>query len=368
MKIAVLSSHTPSLFWFRIEMMQAFMKRGHEVIAIGNEEEEKWRESFNSLGIRYIHSNISRNGTNPLKDLATLKDLKRILKKEKPDKLFTFQAKTVIYGGIAAHSLGIKDVYPLIAGVGSVFLSDSLKARVIRTILKTEYKDSLRHATKYFFQNPDDVKVFSDNGLIDKEKVVMLGGSGVNTEKFAVEELPETIGFLFIGRLIKDKGIMEYLDACREIKKKYPDVRCLLVGPYDSNPTSLTENELKSYIDDGIIEYFGEQGDVRPYLKMCSVYVLPSYREGTPKTVLEAMSSGRAIITTDAPGCRETVRDGVNGYLVPVKDTASIVSKMEELILNPKRIEEMGMQGRKVVEERFDVNIVNNTICNTMEL
>lgn len=368
MKIAVLSSHTPSLFWFRIEMMQAFMKRGHEVIAIGNEEEEKWRESFDSLGIRYIHANISRNGTNPLKDLATLKDLKRILKKEKPDKLFTFQAKTVIYGGMAAKSLGIKDVYPLIAGVGSVFLSDSLKARVIRTILKTEYKASLKHAKNYFFQNPDDVKVFSDNGLIDIDKVVMLGGSGVNTEKFSVEELPETTGFLFIGRLIKDKGVMEYLNACLEIKKKYPNVRCLLVGPYDSNPTSLKENELKSYIDDGIIEYFGEQSDVRPYLKMCSVYVLPSYREGTPKTVLEAMSSGRAIITTDVPGCKETVKDGVNGYLVPVRDSKSIVSKMEELILNPERIKEMGTEGRRIVEERFDVNIVNKTICNTMDI
>jgi len=368
MKIAVLTSHTPSLFWFRIDMMQAFIQRGCEVIAIGNEAEETWREAFNEVGVRYISASISRNGTNPLRDLRTLKDLKRILKEEKPDKLFTFQAKTVIYGGIAAKSLGIKEVYPLIAGVGSVFLSDSLKAKVIRTILKIEYKASLNHAKKYFFQNPDDVEVFNNLGLIDKSKVVMLGGSGVNTEKFAIEELPERLGFLFIGRLIKDKGIMEYLDACRIIRQEHPDVRCLLVGPYDSNPTALKEEELKAYIDDGTIEYFGEQSDVRPYIKMCSVYILPSYREGTPKTVLEAMSVGRAVITTDAPGCRETVRDGVNGYLVPVRDTKAIVERMEELINNPQKITDMAKAGREMVEERFDVRIVNKVICETMDI
>lgn len=368
MKIAVLSSHTPSLFWFRIEMMQSFMDKGYEVIAIGNEDESKWQEAFNEKGIRYIGARISRNGTNPINDIRTLKSLKAILKKEKPDKIFTFQAKTVIYGGLAAKSLGIKEVYPLIAGVGSVFLSKGIKANIIRFILKIEYKMALNNAKKYFFQNPDDVKVFEDYGMIKRDKVVMLNGSGVNLDKFTVHNNPEEVGFLFIGRLIKDKGIVEYLEACRQIKANNPQIRCLLVGPYDSNPTSLKEMDLKPYIDEGIIEYFGEQSDVRPYLQMCSVYVLPSYREGTPKTVLEAMASGKAIITTDAPGCRETVIDGQNGFLVPVKNVESIAEKMQVLIDNPTMLKKMAKCGRKIAEDKFDVRLINKTICETMKL
>lgn len=368
MKIAVLSSHTPSLFWFRIEMMQSFMEKGCEVIAIGNEDEDKWQKLFAEKGIRYIKASISRNGTNPINDIKTYKSLKEILKREKPDKIFSFQAKTVIYGNLAAYSVGIRDIYSLIAGMGSVFLSDSIKAKLIRTILTSEYKMALKRAKSYFFQNEDDVNAFSKLGIIDREKVVMINGSGVNTEHFAPAPYPEKTGFLFIGRLIRDKGIMEYLDACRSVKKSHPDVRCLLVGPYDSNPTSLKEDDLKGYIDDGTVEYFGEQRDVRPYLEQCSVYVLPSYREGTPKTVLEAMAMGRAVITTDAPGCRETVKDGVNGYLVPVKDSETIADKMEALINNPELMEDMGNKGRKIAEERFDVRLVNKTICETMKL
>lgn len=368
MKIAVLSSHTPSLFWFRMDMMLAFIAHGHEVVAVGNESKAEWSEKFSSQGIKYRQAFIQRNGTNPVNDIKTLFSLKKILKEEKPDKLFTYQAKTVIYGGIAANQLGITEVYPLIAGMGSVFLSNSVKSRLIRGILVNEYRIGMKNSPKVFFQNPDDIKIFVENKIIAKEKVVMINGSGVNTVKFSVQPMPEKFGFLCISRLIRDKGVGEYLEACRIVKARYSNVRCLLVGPFDTNPSAITKDELQPFIDEGIIEYFGEQADVRPYLAQCSVYVLPSYREGTPKTVLEAMSTGRAVITTDAPGCRETVIDGENGYLVPIKDVAALADKMESLISSPSIVQQMALTGRKMAEGKFDVNAIDDLIINTMNI
>lgn len=367
-KIIVLSSHTPSIFWFRMDMMKAFAERGYEVVAVGNESEAEWSQCFNAEGIRYRQIEVARNGTNPIKDLKTLKSIKRVFDEEKPDRVFSYQAKTVIYGGIAATLSKIDGVFPLIAGVGSVFLADGFKAGIVRIVLKTEYKIGMKKAEKVFFQNPDDVDVFVNNGIIRRDKAVMLHGSGVNLKRFTVMPMPEKPAFLCISRLIRDKGVSEYLEAARAVKKNYPDVRFLLVGPYDTNPSALKNEDIEPYVSEGIIEYFGEQTDVRPFLGQCSVFVLPSYREGTPKTVLEAMASGRAVITTDAPGCRETVRNGENGFLIPVCDVEALAEKMIYLIENPSISAEFGKCGRKMAEDVFDVDLVNNIICNTMKL
>ena len=368
MKMAVLSSHTPSLFWFRMDMMKEFLRRGHIVVAIGNEKENEWSEKFKNEGIRYVSADIERNGTNPLKDIKTYRDIKRILKEERPDKIFTYQAKTVIYGGVSAHSLGIEEVYPLIAGVGSVFLSGGIKAKIIRTIMKAEYRMGMKHSKKVFFQNADDVETFAKNKIVSRDRIVMLHGSGVNLDRFAPLPLPASPDFLYIGRLIKDKGIYEYLQAAEIVKKRFPKVRFMLVGPYDTNPSALKPEELQPYLDSEIVEYFGEQSDVRPYLAQCGIFVLPSYREGTPKTVLEAMASERAVITTDSPGCKETVVDGENGYLVPVKNVDLLAERMIDLIEHPKTVALMAKNGRRMAEETFDVKKVNCTICNAMEL
>lgn len=368
MKIVVLSSHTPSLFWFRIDMMLRFQTYGYEVVAIGNEPEIIWKDKFLEKGIRYVQANIQRNSTNPLNDISTFLSLKKVLFEEKPDKIFAFQAKTVIYGALAAHCVGIKEVYSLIAGLGSVFLKKGFKSKILQYVLKMEYRLALKFAQKVFFQNSDDIDFFVSNKIIKKEKAVMINGSGVNLRRFNALPLPEKPSFLCISRLIRDKGVVEYLEASRTVKDKYPDIRFLLVGPYDTNPSAITAEELKEYIDDGVIEYFGEQSDVKPYIEQCSIFVLPSYREGTPKTVLEAMACGRAIITTDAPGCRETVLDGENGFLVPVKDITALCEKMIELLNSPQTVKTMGEKGRKLVEEKYDVDLVNKVICDTMNL
>ena len=368
MKVVVLSSFTTSLFWFRIDMMKSFLDTGHEVLAVGDAPESEWVERFKELGIRYRQIPVQRNGTNPVQDLETLRALYFLLKEEKPDRIFSYQAKTVIYGGIAARLLGIREIYPLIAGVGSVFLGDGMKKRLVRSILIAEYKLGLRHAPHVFFQNRDDLSVFTSNRIIPESRAVMLNGSGVNVEKFIPTALPQKISFLCISRLIRDKGVCEYLNAAREIHKRYPEVRCVLVGPFDTNPSAIRPEDLQPYIDDGSIEYVGEQKDVYPYLCSCTAYVLPSYHEGTPKTVLEAMASGRPAITTDAPGCRETVADGINGYLVPVKDVAAIVEAMETIIADPAKTAEMAKAARQIAEERYDVNKINLKIRKTMRI
>jgi glycosyltransferase involved in cell wall biosynthesis len=368
MKVAVLSSHTSSLFWFRMDMMKDFIKHGHSVIALGPEPESNWKSKFEENGIHYKQLFVERNGINPFSDLRTYQELKQFMKEEKPDKVFAYQAKTVVYGSLAAKANGITEVYPLIAGLGSIFRGVGLKNKIIKTIMKTEYRLACNASKKMFFQNNDDKNEFINNGLIKEDKIVIINGSGVNLEKFKPEPLPDTPAFLFIGRLIKDKGVMEYLEACKRIKAEYPEVRCLLVGPYDSNPSALQSEELHPFIEQGIIEYFGEQSDVRPYLKQCSTYVLPSYHEGTPKTVLEAMAIGRSIITSDAPGCRETVTDGYNGFLVSIKDVNGLVDKMRTLIEDQETNRIMAERSLKLAKEKYDVNIVNKSIMKTMQL
>lgn len=368
MKIIVLSSFTTSLFWFRIDMMKSFLDAGYDVLAVGEGDESEWCDKFAELGIRYRSIPVKRNGTNPLADIKTLLALKKLLAEEKPDKIFSYQAKTVIYGGIAARMCGISEVYPLIAGVGSVFLGSGLKNKIVRSILVAEYKLGLKRAPKVFFQNKDDLAVFASNGIISEENTVLLNGSGVNISKFVPSPIPEKVSFLCISRLIRDKGVVEYLDAAREIHKRHPEIKCVLVGPFDTNPSAIKPDELQTYIDDGSIEYVGEQKDVQPYIHNCTAFVLPSYHEGTPKTVLESMACGRPAITTDAPGCRETVTDGVNGYLVPIKDSDAIVEAMEKIISNPEKTSQMAISARKIAEDKYDVNKINKKIKDTMKM
>ncbi len=365
--IVVLSSHTPSLFWFRMDMMKEFLRRGYTVFALANEAEELWQDRFDANGIVYKQIAVNRNGLNPIQDKRTLDSIKNLLKTIKPVRVFAFQAKTVIYGTMAANSLGITEVYPLIAGLGSAFISNDLKTRLIRIVMISLYRNAIKHCPAVFFQNHDDEQIFRKYKVINKHKVIMLHGSGVNTDRFTVLPFPDKTSFLCICRLIRDKGVIEYLNACMRIRAEFPNTRCLLVGPYDTNPSALKPKELQDFFANGI-EYFGEQKDVRPFIEQCSVFVLPSYREGTPKTNLEAMACGRAVITTDAPGCRETVVDGINGFLTPVKDVDELYAKMKWFIECPEAAKKMGMQGRKMVEEKFDVNKVNAVICQAMNI
>lgn len=367
-RVCVITAATFSVPQFRIDMIDEFARRGCDVLVLGDELETKWEGYFLSHGVRYRSYPVSRNGMNPVRDLETLRVLTAILRKEHPDKVFTYQAKPNIYGGIAAHLTGV-DFYAMMGGLGSVFRPSSIGARVVKSIVASEYRVSLKAADAVFFQNHEDVKTFEQLNIVRSDQVVMVHGSGVNLGKFPQEELPDKPSFLFVGRLVRGKGVLDYLEAARMVKKRYPEASFTLVGPYDSNPTALGPRDIEPYIQDGTVHYEGEcrPNEIHDYMKACSCFVLPSYYgEGTPKSALEAMATGRPLIVADAVGCREVVHDGVNGFLVPPKDPESIARAMEMIICDEELLVRMATASRFMAEQQFDVNKVNSVICKTM--
>lgn len=369
MKILVLSSHTPSLFWFRMDMMRAFISAGNTVIAVGQGLEKDWADKFADEGVEYRQIPISRNGLNAFADIKTYFALKKLIAQTRPDKIFTYQAKSIVYGTMAAHSIDPKiEVYALVAGLGSIFRGDGLKNRIVRNILSFQYKAAFKFAKAVIFQNGDDRDDIINYGLVESAKTEIVHGSGVNISKFTQQPLPARKGILYIGRLIADKGVREFVAVAERIKVRHPDVRCMVVGPFDTNPSALTPNELQNYISRGVIEYFGEQSDVRPYIEQCSVYVLPSYHEGTPKTVLEAMAMGRPIVTSNAPGCRQSIEDGVNGFLVPVKNVDAIEKAVLRILNDEELAKKFSRESRRIAEDKYDVNKVNAEIMRIMKL
>lgn len=369
MKVMFITAATFTIPWFREDMLRDFASRVDDVVVLGNETDEKWTPYFEELGVRYRTYPVSRNGLNPISDLKTYRALKRIIAEERPDKVLTNFVKANVYGCIAAHNRGIKDIYVMMGGLGSVFHGDDRKSRLARQFVTAEYRASLKHAKKIFFQNDEDSKLLCDLNAVKSEQVVRIYGSGVNTEHFKQEPLPEQMSFVFIGRLVRGKGVLDYLDAARIVKRDCPDVRFDLVGPYDTNPSGLRPEDIEPYIEDGTVVYHGEQKDVRPYLKNASCFVLPSYYgEGTPKSALEALATGRPLIVADAVGCREVVEDGVNGFLVPPQDPSAIASAMARVVTAGDSIRDIAAASRLIAERRFDVRQVNEEICKAMEL
>jgi len=282
--------------------------------------------------------------------------------------VFNYTIKPVIFGSIAARLAGVKNIYSMLTGLGYVFVAKGGKALIIKTISKFLYRIALKRCDKVLFQNPDDLNEFVSCKLVAREKTALINGSGVNLDHFYPVALPEEVSFLMICRIIKDKGVIEYLKAAEIVKRTYPNTRFSLVGPFDVNPSALSFEDIKPYIDSNIINYLGETRDVRPFLEKASVFVLPSYREGTPRTVLEAMAMGRAIITTDAPGCRETVVDGLNGFLVPVKDVENIARSMMYLIEHEDELHVKGRESLEICREKYDVNKVNESIMSYLKI
>jgi len=310
----------------------------------------------------------NKNGINPIADLKYWLWLVRLFQQERPDVVFGYTSKPVIYGSIAAKIAKIPHITAMVTGVGYAFTAKTAKAKAIKQIMSVLYKIAFRCADIAIFQNGDDKAQSVSEGLVKEKKCRLVNGSGVNMELFAPVPYPDRITFFMLSRVMYSKGIREYLEACEIVKEKYPEVRCMLLGACEGIQDSLSEEALLPYIERGIIEHFGETDTVSDYYRQCSVYVLPSYREGTPRTVLEAMAMGRAVITTDAPGCRETVVDGENGYLVPVRDGKALAEKMCCFIENPERIEIMGRKSLDYCRDKFDVNKVNGDMCKYLKI
>lgn len=365
-RILIVSHYARSLLNFRGELIRKLVGLGHEVTALA--PEEGFAEKVRALGAEYIQIPLDRTGLNPVKDAGTFLTLVRLMRRIKPDMVLSYAIKPVIYGSLAAGWTRVLRSYSMITGLGFVFVNGDADRGLLRRLVRTLYRLSLKHNAVVFFQNPDDLRLFQEEELLGrKTKPVLINGSGVDLERFYyVPPRTRPVAFLLIARLIWDKGVREYVEAARLLKQRYPEVSFQLLGPFDSNPAAIQERHVTDWTAEGIIEYLGRTDDVRPYIAASSVYVLPSYREGTPRSVLEAMAMGRPVITTDAPGCRETVVPGMNGFLVPVKDAAALAAAMEKFILNPEMIVPMGEKSRQIAEEKYDVHKVNQVILQSM--
>lgn len=365
MRIAIVAAYTKSHIMLRMELIEELSHAGHEVIACGGEPEDEWASEFAVHGAKYRQFSVSRTGTNPFQDLGTIRSLTRLFCEERPDIVLNYHPKGNIYGTIAASRAGVPHIYCLVAGLGSVIRGNQ-SSRLVRSILLAEYRFALKKAERVIFQNPDDSGLFMDAGIVTAEQVKYVNGSGVNLEKFPCSAPSNYKSFLFAGRLLKDKGIREYLAAAQKVKSDHPDARFMIIGDVDDNPTSLRIEDIRPLIDNGTVEFFGMQKEVLPFYKAAAVFVLPSYHEGTPRSALEALAVGRPVILTDAPGCREVVSHGENGLMVPVRDVDALCHAMEYFLDNPSEVELMGRRSRKIAEDKYDLRLVNETICNIM--
>ena len=365
MKFILISPKNRTVWNFRGDLVKEFVKKGYEVVVTGPDQTDV--DKIEDLGARFVEIPMNKTGTSVMGDLKYCKQLATLLRKEKPDITLGYTVKPVIYGAIAAKLAGVKNINSLITGGGYTFISTSLKARVLGLIVRTLYRIGLRRADHVIFQNPDDLKEFVKSRLVKRKKCSFVHGSGVNLEQFQPVPYPKKISFFCLSRLLKSKGVCEYLEAARFVKERYPEVNFYLLGKYETDMQDAVEKKyVEQFIKDGIITRFEETNDVRPYYEQCSVYVLPSYREGTPRTVLEAMAMGRPIITTDTQGCRETVKEGKNGFLVPIKDSKAVAEKMMWFMDHPMEIETMGKESIIFVKKKFDVRKVNRRMMMIM--
>ena len=365
-KFILVSPKNRTSYNFRGDLLKTIISKGYDVKVTGPNKDNI--ERILELGVSFEEIKMNKNGLNPIADIKYMLKLIKLFIKEKPDVVLGYTIKPVIYGSIAAKLAGIKNINAMITGVGYTFISTTMKARLINALVKLMYKVSLSAADNVIFQNKDDCKEFIELNIVKKKKCHIVNGSGVNLDRYVGEDYPDDITFFMLSRVMKSKGIREYLEACKMVKEQYPETKFMLLGAVENIQDSLTMDDLQKYIDDGIIEYYGETDNVCKFYNMCSVYVLPSYREGTPRTILEAMAMKRGIITTDTPGCRETVKDGVNGFLVPVCDSKAIAEKMIYFINNPEQITAMGHESYKYCEEKFAVDKVNSSMCSIMNI
>jgi len=351
---------------FRGELIKSLIVNSKKVTVMVNKASVEEINQLTKLGTQYIDYPVQRHSLNPFVDLRTLMCFIRTYKKKKPDIILAYTIKPVIWGGIASR-ICKKDFYGLITGLGFSFQGASFKRRVIKKIVVFLYKMALKESKSVIFQNTDNRDFFVSKGIVELSKTHIVNGSGVDLEKYNVENFPRgDIKFLCLSRLLGEKGLREYAEAAKIVKNKFPDVEFDLVGPEDSSPDAILLNEVDTWSD--YINYKGSTDDVRPYIKDSHVYVLPSYHEGLPRSTLEAMSMGRPVLTTNAVGCKETVEEGINGFKVSVKSSEMLAKKMIWFIENSDQIGKMGIESRKMAENKFDVHKVNKEMLKIMEI
>lgn len=365
--VAVVSSLSASLVNFRLELLRALVAAGHRVTAMGPERDGETEARLAEIGVAFRPFPLARTGTDPREDAATLRALAGAFRDMRPDVVIPYTMKPVIYGGLAARMAGVER-HALMTGLGVVYAPDATapRQRLVRGVCDRLYREALRGARTVLTYNAADERDIRERAMIGgATRMVRVPGSGVDVARFRPSPLPPALlrqpVFTMIARLLRDKGVAEFAAAARLVRARWPEATFRLVGPLDPNPSGVTREELAGWIGEGAITYEGAASDVRPVLAGTSVFVLPSfYREGVPRTILEAMASGRAVVTTDLDGCRDAVEEGA-GWLVRPRDAAHLADTLLRFRDRPDLVATMGARAREAVA-RFDVHRVNRII------
>lgn len=366
-KVLIVGGIGDSLIRFRGHLIKSLVEQGFSVTAAAAAEDgiaEKSgleiTQTLAGIGVRYCPIPMQRTGNSPVRDLGTLWALIRLCQKERPDYLVCYTAKAVAYGMLAGWIMRVPQRVAMITGLAYGMEPPMPRASLTLQIAHFLFRRALRRSHCLIFQNPDDRQTLLSAGMVSPGiRMGLVNGSGVDLSLFQPGPLPlNPVCFLMIARLLKEKGVSEYLMASRSVKSQFPNARFLLVGPLDRHPTAVSEEEITSWVMDGIGEWLGPVSDVRLPLSQATVYVLPSYHEGTPRTVLEAMAMSRPIITTDAPGCRETVVDQENGFLVRPRDWEHLAQAMTKCASTPEILVPMGEKSLEMAKDKYEVSLV----------
>ena len=367
--ILIIGAVPESITNFRGDLIRKFVSSGHNVTAMASKTSKEISKNIEKTGATFVSYSINRNRINIISDFISFITILKTFSIIKPDIVLAYTIKPIISTGIASLYFKKVKFYALITGLGYVFQPSNLFRTLLKRIIYLLYFISLRPAKKIIFQNYSNMDYMINRNIVKKENCSVVLGSGVNLKYFSIEDFnsgPTT--FLLIARLLKEKGIREYIQSAKSIKRKYHDVKFMLVGGEDPSLDSISVKDIKSLDSKNIIEYYGEVEDVRPYIQRCHIYVLPSYHEGMPRTVLEAMSMGRPIITTDAPGCIDTVENNKNGFIINSRDSSQLEEKMIWFIKNRERWVEMGKKSRYIAKKVFDVDKINDQYYKIMKL
>ncbi|WP_373476766.1 glycosyltransferase family 4 protein [Sphingorhabdus sp.] len=372
MKILVFSSLAYSLVNFRGALLCRMKDAGHDVVAVAPDHDPAVSAWLSERNIEFRIVSMNRTGMKPLEDIRTLLGYVSLILKERPGLILAYTQKPIIYGGIAARLTGNIPFYALMSGLGYLFSPDGSKPGLKRSIFLRLYREGVRRTKKIFVFNRDDHEDMIAAGIVDRDQtVIQVPGSGVDTTHFVQQPLPAgPTHFLMVGRLMRDKGVYEFLEAARKLKQEFPDARFSILGRAEVfNPTGISKDDIPRLQSEYPVTFLEETTDVRPYLAQSSVFVLPSYyREGLPRTILEALATGRAVITTDMPGCRDPIEAGVNGLIVPPQNADALASAMQSFLENPEQAQEMGDKSRAIAEAVYDVAKVNDILTGHMGL
>ncbi len=368
MKIALIGTVSEKIILFRRDFIKLLISEGHQVYAFATDFTPETKHKVSALGATPVDYSISRAGLNPLSDIKNTFKLAGLLKEIRPDVSFTYFTKPVIFGTLAAVLAGIKRRIGMLEGLGFTFTEhpngEKFKTKLVRLAQVFLYYISFYFLERVIFLNPDDPNDLISHYRIKTRKVSVLGGIGLNFADYPYSSAPiKPIRFIFVGRLLAEKGVHEYAAAAKIVKKKYPDIEFIMLGGLDTeNPGGLTLEALNDLTSNSTINHPGHVDNVHEWIANSSVFVLPSYREGVPRSTQEAMAIGRAVITTDVPGCRETVVHGLNGFLVPKWNSTALAEKMIYLIENPTLIASMGIESHRIAKEKFDAAKVNKKL------